>query len=307
MSMGMDFWKHGPRAGCTALILMLVGVFSPARESHADLIWRDHYSNNQSISNGDVLTDANGVNITVGTTVYSDNDGGTFDLDSYSNPDYFTFRNQRLGGVNRNMQFSMDNQNNDPADYLELTLTFDTAVTGMNFTLLDIDSGTWDDGVEVFYNGSNNARDNAGITVTTGAYNGIDNETYMHGWEGYGSNAGNNESLGNIGFDFGSIEIISIRIRYFSTDDADFNPGGQVAGLTDITYTEAVPEPSSVVLCAMFGLVFGWSQWRHLRGQHRPKAPEQQNGVSPIAVVSRASDAPVRTRAREERPLQNVA
>ncbi|MCA9108736.1 MAG: hypothetical protein KDA52_02210 [Planctomycetaceae bacterium] len=309
-----DLWNHGLRTvfiACT--VLMLVGLL-PSRAAHADLIWRDHYHNNEAVSNGDVLTDSNGVSITVGTTVYSDSDGGTFDLTPYPGSDYFMFRNQRLGDVRRHLEFGFDNQNNDPADYIELTLTFDTAVNNVNFTLLDIDSGSWDDGVEVFYNGNNNARDNAGISVTTGAYNGVDNESYMHGWEGYGLSADNDETFGNIEFDFGAIQLTSLRIRFFSTDDASSNPGGQVGGLSDVTYTEAVPEPSSVACCLIFAMAFGWTQVRRRRMDRRNTSPtaastrrvrvSERKPTFPVMPARETSEQVYR---RVDRSLQNVA
>lgn len=307
MSSEKDLCDRGPRAVFLAFIVVLAGTLLPAHAAHADLIWRDHYRNNQAVSNGDVLTDSNGLGITVGTTVYSDSDGGTFDLTPYPGSDYFMYRNQKLGDVRRHLEFGFDNQNDDPADYIELALTFDSAVTNVNFTLLDIDSGSWDDGVEVFYNGNNNARDNSGISVTTGAYNGIDNESYMHGWEGYGLSADNNETFGNIEFDFGSIQLTSLRIRFFSTDDASSNPGGQLAGLSDVTYTEAVPEPSSIACSLVFMLVFGWIQSRHrtigCRRRSRVVGPEMQHSF-PVMPSRVARDHVHR---HSQRSLQHVA
>jgi len=235
-------------------------LLSPAQ---ADIVWEDNYSDEDVIVDGSSFTTSTGANVTLTRTVFSDNDGGTFDLALYNgNSDYLTFESGQTGAHSGYVEFAMNNQNDDPADYIELTLTFDRAITNLEFSLLDIDSGSWDDAVEVFYNGANNARDNGSITVTDGSANGIDNESYMNGWEGYGSNASDSQTIGNIDFDFGNLYITSLRIRYFSTDDASSNPGGQKGGLSDLTFVNAVPEAPSVVLMSLFAIISLLLQWR---------------------------------------------
>ena len=242
-------------------LLALIALGDTSR-LQADIVWEDHYSDEDVIVNGSSFTTSTGADVTFNTSVYSDSDGGTFDLSlTRSNSDYFTFEAGQTGAHTGYLELAMDNQNNDPADYLELTLTFDRAITNLQFSLLDVDSGSWDDGVELFYNGSNNARDSSSISVTTGSVNGIDNESYMHGWEGFGSGAASNSTDGNIDFDFGTLHVTSLRIRFLSTDDANSNPGGQFIGLSDMTFTNAVPEVASTWLMAVFGIVVLCGRW----------------------------------------------
>ncbi len=217
----------------------------------ADLVWENFFTDEQSIGDGTVLNTGSGINVTINRVVFSDSDGGTFDLGLYDNSDYFTFESGQQGGHFGFLEATFDNQNNDPADYLELTLLFSVAISNLNFSLLDVDSGSWDDAVEVFYNGSLNARDNASF-YTLGSTNILDNETYMHGFEGNGSGANFDETIGNIDFHFGATQITSVRIKYFSTDDADLDPGGQRLGVSDLSFTKAVPEPSAVAMMGVF-------------------------------------------------------
>lgn len=246
---------------------MAISVFAPGTllpVARANIVWSTGFSDEDAIGtnagNSSIATSYGGT-ATLSTTVFSDNTGGTFDLDPYVNSDYVTYEAGQLGAVRDHVQFSMDNDNDDPDDFVEFAINFDSAVQNLQFSLLDVDSGSWDDGVEIFYNGSNNVRDNAtingsgsgDIVVVDGVTNGIDNESYMHGWEGYGSNAQSSQTLGNIAFNFSDLQITSIRIRYFSTDDANSNPGGQIMGLTNLTFVEAVPEPSSIACMGIFG------------------------------------------------------
>ena len=170
-------------------------------------------------------------------------------------PTISRLRPAKWAGETGYLEFSLDNQDNDPDDFVELALNFDQAVTGVQFSLLDVDStNAWDDAFEVYYNGSNNVRDNPGINVVTGSHNGIDDESYMHGWEGMGKNAGNGVLEANIDFDFGDLEISSLTFRFFSTDDAKSNPNGQRAGLSDLAFNQAVPETASLACMGVFGL-----------------------------------------------------
>jgi len=251
-------------ARCACALILGALVLSAPRIACADLIWESHFLDEASLTDGASVVTAGGTTIMFDRTVFSDNTGGTFDLDPYRNDDYLTIEYGPLGGHRGHLEFSMDNQNDDPDDFIELAINFDKAVTDLEFSLLDIDSGSWDDGVEVFYNGNRNVRNNPAIATILGSYVGTDNESYMHGWEGLGNNAGNGQTAGNIDFDFGSLEITSLRIRYFSTDDANNNPGGQVAGISDLTFTEAVPEASSVACMSLFSLLVLLSTfWKH--------------------------------------------
>lgn len=286
---GIDPERVRPHHLCFLLLAVVLDIgFGNAQSAQADIVWESHFSDEAAV-NGSSFTTSTGANVTVGTSVYSDSDGGTWDLSLYnSNSDYITFESGQLGAHNGYVEMAFDNQNDDPSDYVEITLTFDRYVENLEFSLLDVDSGTWDDAFEVYYNSELNARDNGAISVTTNSTNGVDNESYMHGWEGYGSNASNSQTIGNIDFDFGSLRINYLRIRYFSTDDADSNPGGQKGGISDLTYTNAVPEAPStallVVFCLMTGVWQGASTIRKRREDHRAEEADHPvpHGMLPI-------------------------
>jgi len=234
-----------------ALLLVSGSSLIAASPSRASLVWEQHYSDEDALADGSSIN-TGGTTVTFDRTVFSDNTFFTFDLDPYINSDYFTFEAGELGAHTGYLELSMDNQNDDPDDYLELALNFADSVTNLQFSLLDIDSGSWDDGVEVFYNGSNSVRDNPAIAAVLGSAVAEDNETYMNGWEGIGTGADNDETTGNIDFDFGSLHVDSLTIRYFSTDDADSNPDGQRAGISDLSFTAATPEPSQIACVMIF-------------------------------------------------------
>ena len=62
----------------------------------------------------------------------------------------------------------------------------------------------------------------------------------MDGFEGRGRAGANNSSEGgNISLNFGSTEVSSLEIKYFSTNDAITNPGSQKIGLSDFTFKVA--------------------------------------------------------------------
>ncbi|MCA9076410.1 MAG: hypothetical protein KDA93_15385 [Planctomycetaceae bacterium] len=266
-----------PHFRCFLLLALLLGVdFCNAQSALADIVWEDHFSDEATVD-GSSFTTSTGAKVNIGTSVYSDSDGGTYDLALYNgNSDYITFESGQLGAHNGYIEMAFDNENDDWADYVEITLTFDRYIENLEFSLLDIDSGTWDDGIEVYYNAERNARDNGTISVTTNSTNGVDNESYMHGWEGYGSNAASNQTIGNMDFDFGSLRINYLRIRYFSTDDADNNPGGQLGGISDMTFTNAVPEARSTALLMVFCLLTGmWQGGSTLRKRRESRRTDQ--------------------------------
>jgi hypothetical protein len=136
----------------------------------------------------------------------------------------------------------------------------------LQFSLLDIDgspSFAWDDGVEVFFNGTN-VKTNPAL-YTYGAAVFLDNESYMDGFEAGTLSASSTETTGNINFDFGLQEINSIRIRYFSTDDPNSNPASQFIGISDLAFNStAIPEPQSLLPCLVM-LASGLARIRRTR------------------------------------------
>ncbi|MEM7145665.1 MAG: PEP-CTERM sorting domain-containing protein [Verrucomicrobiota bacterium] len=227
-------------------------------------IWENNFADDAPINGTNFLVD--GVNLSFTQTVFSDNDFGTFDL--FLNPpdhaDYITFDAGEQGGQTGYAQFYLNNQNDDPADYIELLMSFSSPVTALSFLLVDVDSGPdgtpeWDDMVEIFVNGNTNIRSLAPLVhsfvsppATASVIN--DDEAGVFGFEGFnGRDADTDETFGNISLDFGALPVSSVRIRYFSTNDAQSNPINQWVGVSDLTFT--VPEPSAAFLltAAMIG------------------------------------------------------
>jgi hypothetical protein len=242
--------------GPLAATLVILAGLSLGEDARGDLVWQSFgFSNGQAIVDGTTLTASNGVGVTIGRTEFSDNDSGGSDITPGGNADFVTYQPRRLGGRSRNLELSLHNISNDPADHVDLSLLFDQAITNLQFSLLDVDGGAgWDDGVEVYYNGGLNVRDNPAILAINGSYNMPDDKPYMHGWEGIGQNAGNGRDVANIDFDFGALAITSLTIRFFSTDDAPSNPSAQEIGLSDLTFAAAstVPEPSALACMGIF-------------------------------------------------------
>ena len=240
------------RAHCS-IALVGVWVLAACGAVHADLIWEAAgLSDEQVLVSGNTLYGTTN-QVTLGMVVFSDSDGGTFDLGPGRNTSYLTYENGITGNHAGYLELSFDNQNNDPADYLELVFSFAYPTTNLQFALLDVDRGagnSFADGVEVFYNGIN-IRSNPSL-FSFGSSVALDNESYMDGFEGITTSAATS-TTGNIQFDFGATVVNSITIRYRSSDDAQGNPVAQFIGVSDLSYT-SIPEPVLWGLAAAFGL-----------------------------------------------------
>lgn len=193
-----------------------------------------------AIPSGSTQTSA-GVGMTVVWSTVTD--GGAF-IPS-SGLDFVSYDSGTQGGVAGYAQMGFDNSRQDPDDKVTLNVAFDEAVQNVQFTIVDIDQGSWDDFIEVFYDAGSgfvNARTGA-FTTSLGPSAAIDNETFGEGWEGV-ANAAATTTDGNIAFDFGALKIIAIRIVYFAGNDAgggSFDPGAQQLGVSNIAFTKLAP------------------------------------------------------------------
>lgn len=248
----------GSLTRCIDRLIALACVLLVPSMAGANLIaWEDYFTDEQAIADGTQVTVA-GVQVTLNTTVYSDNDGGTFDLTPHTGSAYFSYEESLFGNHTNFVEMGLDNQNDDPADYIELAFSFSIPVVGLALTLLDVDSGAnsaWDDGLLVTYNGANNVRSDPALYTLPSSNRAItlDNEAGYVGFEGVnGENATAAEERGNLELDFGANAITELAIRYFSTDDARANPAGQRMGVSSLSWV--VPEPSTGLLVGL-GLV----------------------------------------------------
>jgi hypothetical protein len=246
---------RGPLRRVAILALAVAGAPSPS--AAIDLVWDDSFVDEQVIATGSQVT-AGGVDVTLSWTVFSDSDGGTFDLvPQAGNADFLTFEASPLGNHAGLVQLSFDNQNDDPVDYVELTLSFSVPVYGLAFSLLDVDSANgsadWDDGVLLTFNGGINIRSDPSLytlpAVPAPAIT-LDDEAGYEGFEAWTNRTAlDTQTIGNLDLDFGAVAVTFVTIRYFSTDDAISNPAGQRIGVSDL-YWE-VPEPGAAALVAI--------------------------------------------------------
>lgn len=235
-----------------ALALMAAALALPLAARAQNLIWENQGMTNAfGISSGSTYN-YNGATVTL--TWSTNTDGGTFAYAYGSN--YVSYQAGMEGGHMGHVLLGFDNSNNDPDDWIELTLTFSATQTNLAFSVLDIDTGSWDDGVEILYNGTN-VRNNSSVWSYAQTDSGLrtvstDNEFGFTGWEGINGAAATNQNYGNLNLNFNGIGVNTIRIRFFSTDDANSNPGSQKIGISDLY---VVPEPPALVAAALIPLL----------------------------------------------------
>lgn len=236
-----------------ALVLAAPVMFGAALAQVAGILdWSTlGVADENAITSGATSTSAG---VTTTLTWSTVTDGGSFV--AYAGNDFVSYEQDTQGGFTGYAQVGFDNVRQDADDKVTVNLTFSEAVTGLKFTLTDVDEGSWDDFVEVYYNtGSGFVNAKTGSFATLGPAVGLDNETFGDGWEGTAS-AASTSTDGNIAFDFGTLQITAVRIVYFSGDDAGgggFNPGGQQLGIGDVTYKKIMPLLSALKTAAMVG------------------------------------------------------
>ena len=232
---------------CLSLLTSVFVVSALSSCSFADIVWETEFNDGDVINNGTVVTTL-AADVTLNTQVIGNAPPG------FGDPSHFIVLNGPQGNETGYLDLNMNTDENNRNDELRLTFNFSNAVTNLSFNVLDVDSNSWDDGVEIFFNGTSNLRDFAAYYTLPNptSYVELDNEANMHGFEGAGSNSGANEEFGNIAVDFGNLAINSLEFRYFSTDDAPADPGAQFIGFSDFSFVRAVPEPP---IWAMIGIV----------------------------------------------------
>jgi hypothetical protein len=257
-------------------LLVLLFIVLPL---HADLfedelVWEDHFSDNEELTDSSQATTPGGITITLDTEVYSDGQG-SFDPHISNDDDYIRVEHEEFGAHEGFAELGFDNSSYDTDDFLRLRIDFSEPVRDLQFSLLDVDHGTssggWDDGIEVLYNGDDNVRDVPDVySFPDGSNRSVleDNESYFRGFEGWDyRTAGSSEIRGNIDFDFSDTWVSSVEIKYLSTDDNIFGgPVSQRIGVSDMSYLAS--EPSLSVLAVVAGLLFFLQ--RPVRQRHRP-------------------------------------
>lgn len=181
-------------------------------------------------------------------------DGGTFI--PFEGAGFVSYESGAQGGFTGYAQVGFDNGAKDPDDKVSLTVSFSEPVTNLAFTLTDIDQSSWDDFIEIFYDtgsGFVNAKTGAFDSFNAAPTVARDNENFGDGWEGTASNTNTNTN-GNLIMNFGTLQITTIRIVYFSGNDGSgSNPGAQQLGISDITFTKIMPLLSLLKTVSMVG------------------------------------------------------
>ena len=231
------------------------------------LLWETEFPDEAVISGASITTAD--VQVDILTTVFSDNDSGGSDLSPFgSNTLFFKAEHGTTGNHAGYGFLGFNNLHDDPADYLELILTFSLPVEQLAFSLLDIDqraqggASDFSDGIVVTYNGGTNVIGNPalytlGPNVIVGDEGFGEFEGLAHG---DGDASPNTSTDGNIDFSFGTTAISSVTFRYFSTDDAPANPSGQLAGVSDLSWV--APEPGTGALVGSGMLFLGMRRRR---------------------------------------------
>lgn len=183
------------------------------------------------------------VGVTSTVTWSTVTDGGTFV--AYAGADFVSYESGTQGGITGYAQLGFDNERQDPDDRIILDIGFSEPVTAVAFTVTDVDQSSWDDFIEVFYDagaGWVNAKTGSFVT-SIGPCVAVDDENFGDGWEGTCS-AASTSTDGNIAFNFGALNLVAVRIVYFSGNDAggnNFNPGGQQLGIGPVTFNKLLP------------------------------------------------------------------
>ncbi len=223
---------------CAIAVLFGIGVAATgeARAQNADIDWADAGVASQgSVPSPTTVTGSDGTSATV--TFNTVTDGGTFTSAAFAG-DFLSYFNGQIGDGTSLLFANFDNSAFDPDDRVIITITLSEAVTGLQFSLSDVDTGSNTDAVEVFFDDdlaggfTNAANDNAlwsiGPSVTR-TNNGI-----LNGWRGTNS-SDQFTTNGDVDFDFGNNEVRRIQIVYFSyTGTGD--PTGQFIGISDLFY-----------------------------------------------------------------------
>ena len=169
-----------------------------------------------------------------GTTVTVDWDIETNGGDFVPNggDDFVSYDDGLRGNHQGYLNLGFNNSESDPNDVVGVSLNFDRPVTGLNFDVLDVDEGLFDDAVEIFVDGVN-IQDLPDALTLGGSSVRLDNEDYMTGFEG-SSSANKSSETANIQVDLGSTEASKLEFFYFSTDDPGGDPNGQSIGISDL-------------------------------------------------------------------------
>lgn len=198
-----------------------------------NLVWENqNLVNDASVKSGSTFNLGSDLTATVDWDVKTN--GGTFVPDGGN--DFVSYKSDTTGAHEGYLKLGFDNSSSDPNDGIGLSIRFNKPVTGLNFDVLNVDSGaTFDDAVEIFADGVN-IRDIPNAFTLGGSSVQLDDESYLNGFEGK-SNAPSSDPSANIQVNLGSTEVSEVKLFYTSTDDLNLNPDGQDIGISDLSWS----------------------------------------------------------------------
>lgn len=162
--------------------------------------------------------------------------GGNSWVPVYGN--FVSYLSGTVGTFTGPLAMGFDNRGYDPRDKITVTINLNTSVQNLQFSLLDVDNGSWVDAVEVYYDTGTGVFNNAATNTalwSAGTSAARTNDATVNGWRGVAGADNVSSAAGNVDFNFSTTTVKQIRIVYFSyTGDGD--PLGQVLGLSDLGY-----------------------------------------------------------------------
>ncbi|WP_255573704.1 DUF11 domain-containing protein [Erythrobacter sp. SCSIO 43205] len=183
-------------------------------------------------------TTATGSDGTVATVTYSVQTQGGGSFAPAFAPTFVSYFNGTIGGAASPLLSGFNNAQFDPGDKITITIDLSRSVSGLQFSLGDIDQGNYTDAVEVYYDdGAGSGFVNAATNTafwTIGSSVARTNDATVNGWRGTGG-AATASTDGNVNFNFAGQSVQRVRIVYFSyTGSGD--PGNQFLGISDFDY-----------------------------------------------------------------------
>ena len=202
------------------ILAVLAALFLAAlpHQAHAqaDIDWADAGIASQgALPSGTTVTGSDG---TVATITHTSETSGGGSFDPAFAPTFISFFNGTLSQNPTPLFMSFDNAAYDPLDRITVTIELSEAVTGLEFSLGDIDAAfganPFTDAIEVYYDGNltggfTNAANNTAFW-TDGASVQRTNDAVVDGWRGVGG-SGNTSTAGSINFDFGTTAVQRIQ------------------------------------------------------------------------------------------------
>ena len=208
---------------------------NPPQPTKGKLVWEEQGLVDEAAVVKDSVFELGG-GLTATIDWYIKSNGGSFVANG--GQDFVSYEQEARGGHTGYLNLGFNNDARDPEDVLGVSIRFNQAVSGLNFTVLDVDSHQkFDDAAEIYIDGRNLLETPDAFTLA-GSKVKLDNESYLTGFEGR-KNAKKNDPRANIQVNLGSSEVSAIEILFSSTDDGTsyLDPKGQSIGISDLKWT----------------------------------------------------------------------